>query len=218
MAVHTTTLAADAKMASRAGSVYKRGIRRFGFTFSTPLPRLIEQGRGRADEWNASMLTRLLKRFGALAVASGVVIGLCAQQAQAQPWPPGPGTPPPPGQTSQNQVCVRLEGQLAAIDRGGADPARAEQTRRYEEAANRQQSELNRMVEQSRRQGCESTGFFLFGGGNASSQQCVDLNRQIARMRGNLDRINVDLQRLQGGDSDRGEQKRSVLLALSTLR
>jgi hypothetical protein len=206
-------------------SVYKRQIRQPRFTFSTPLPRLIEQGRGNADEWNATMLTRVLKRFGALFVAGGVAIGLCAQlaQAQAQSWPPGPGTPPGPqapgqpyqNQSSQNQACVRLEGQLAAIDRGGADPARAEQTRRYEEAANRQQGELNRMIEQSRRQGCESTGFFLFGGGNASSQQCVDLNRQIARMRGNLDRITVDLQRLQGGDSDRGEQKRSVLLALA---
>ena len=71
------------------------------------------------------------------------------------------------------------------------------------------------MVEQSRRQGCESTGFFLFGGGQSSSQQCVDLNRQISRMRGNLDRINVDLQRLRGSDLDRGEQRRSVMVALA---
>ena len=62
-------------------------------------------------------------------------------------------------------MCQRLEGQLAAIDRGaGGDPARAEQVRRYEEAASRQQGELDRMVAQSRRQGCEGTGFFLFGG------------------------------------------------------
>ena len=139
-----------------------------------------------------------------------------AAQPQAQPWPPGPGTPPAAGQNYAAQVCQRLEGQLAAIDRGASgDPARAEQVRRYEEASSRQQGELDRMVEQSRRQGCESTGFFLFGGGNASSQQCVDLTRQIARMRGNLDRINVDLQRLRGGDSDRGEQRRSVMLALA---
>ena len=49
----------------------------------------------------------------------------------------------------------------------------------------------------------------------AVAQQCVDLTRQIARMRGNLDRINVDLQRLRGGDSDRGEQRRSVMVALA---
>ena len=145
--------------------------------------------------------------------------GLHAQMSQApvnqpQPWPPGPGAPQPqPGQSYQSQVCTRLEGQLASIDRGGGDPARAEQVRRYEDAANRQQSELDRMVAQGRRQGCEGTGFFLFGG--SQSQQCVDLNQQISRMRGNLDRINMDLQRLRGNDLDRGEQRRSVMVALA---
>ena len=160
---------------------------------------------------------RLLTWCGVLSAGAAIAIfALEAQaQAQVQSWPPGPGAPPA-GQNYAAQVCQRLEGQLAAIDRGASgDPARAEQIRRYEDASSRQQSELDRMVEQSRRQGCESTGFFLFGGGNASSQQCVDLTRQIARMRGNLDRINVDLQRLRGGDSDRGEQRRSVMLALA---
>jgi len=167
------------------------------------------------------MPSRFLNRCGALVVAVAT-LAICAQQAQAQAqpqvqqWPPGPGAPPAAGQNYAAQVCQRLEGQLAAIDRGASgDPARAEQLRRYEEASSRQQGELDRMVEQSRRQGCESTGFFLFGGGNASSQQCVDLTRQVARMRGNLDRINVDLQRLRGGDSDRGEQRHSVMLALA---
>lgn len=155
------------------------------------------------------MLGRWLKTCGALAAISVVAMTASAQQPQ---YPPGPGMPQAaPG---QNPVCARLEGQLGAIDRGG-DPARAEQIRRYEDAASRQQSELDRMVEQSRRQGCESTGFFLFGGGQASSQQCVDLNRQVSRMRGNLDRINVDLQRLRGSDLDRGEQRRSVMVALA---
>src|SRR5205823_11009744 len=70
-----------------------------------------------------------------------------------------------------------------------------------------------RMVAQSRRAGCEGSGFFLFNA--LQSQQCVDLNRQISSMRGNLDRINVDLQRLRGGDLDRGEQRRSVIVALA---
>jgi len=160
---------------------------------------------------------RLLNWSGVLVAGAALaMVALDAQaQAQAQSWPPGPGAPPG-GVSYAAQVCQRLEGQLAAIDRGASgDPARAEQIRRYEDASSRQQGELDRMVGESRRQGCESTGFFLFGGGNASSQQCVDLTRQIARMRGNLDRINVDLQRLRGGDSDRGEQRRSVMLALA---
>jgi hypothetical protein len=169
------------------------------------------------------MLSRWIKRFGATAVAASTLaaISIAAQLSlvafsSAQPWPPGPGAPPPtPGQQAQSQICVRLEGQLAAIDRGGGDQARAEQIRRYEDTANRQQAELDRLAIQGKRQGCEGTGFFLFGGFQSQSQQCVDLNGQISRMRGNLDRINVDLQRLRGGDTDRGEQRRAMMVALA---
>lgn len=162
------------------------------------------------------MLSRLMARYGALAAATAVALGIFIHSSLAQPWPPGPGSAPPPGQSYQSQLCTRLEGQLAAIDRGaGADPARAEQVRRYEEASGKQQGELDRMVAQSRRAGCEGTGFFLFGALQSQSQQCVDLNRQISSMRGNLDRINIDLQRLRGGDIDRGEQRRSVMVALA---
>jgi hypothetical protein len=171
------------------------------------------------------MLSRWMKRFGAVAAAGTAfaAIGIAAQLSfvefsAAQPWPPGPGAPPPqasPGQQAQSQICQRLEAQLAAIDRGGGDPARAEQLRRYEENANRQQAELDRLTAQGKRQGCEGTGFFLFGGFQSQSQQCVDINGQISRMRGNLDRINVDLQRLRGGDMDRGEQRRSMMVSLA---
>src|SRR6476659_2259519 len=57
-----------------------------------------------------------------------------ANGAFAQAGPPGP--PPQPGQNGlgPNPMCVRLEGQLAALDRGGGgDPAREEQIRRSEE-------------------------------------------------------------------------------------
>jgi Protein of unknown function (DUF2865) len=165
------------------------------------------------------MHSRLIARTalaGVLVIRMGAHAALA--QAPGQPWPPGPGAPPPPpGQSYQSQLCVRLEGQLAAIDRGGggADPARAEQIRRYEEASAKQQGELDRMVAQGRRAGCEGSGFFLFNALQSQSQQCVDLNRQISNMRGNLDRINVDLQRLRGGDLDRSEQRRSVMVALA---
>jgi hypothetical protein len=71
------------------------------------------------------------------------------------------------------------------------------------------------MVAQTKRAGCEGSGFFLFNALQTQSQQCVDLNRQISSMRANLDRINVDLQRLRGSDTDRGEQRRSVMVALA---
>ncbi len=92
------------------------------------------------------------------------------------------------------------------------DPARADQIRRYEDAVDRQQIELDRTVSASRRMGCEGSSFFLFGGGQ--SPQCGDINNQIQRMRANLDRIMADLQRLQGSGSDRSEQRRAILSAL----
>ena len=97
-------------------------------------------------------------------------------------------------------MCPRLEAQLAAIDRGGGgDPARDEQIRRYQDAASRQQAELDRVTLQAKRMGCDSSGFFsLF---NGQSAQCGPVNNQIQQMRGNLDQITTSLERLRGGGS-----------------
>ena len=113
-------------------------------------------------------------------------------------------------------MCPRLETQLASIDRGGADPAKDEQIRRYQDSAARQQAELDRVTSQARRMGCESSGFFsLFNGQNA---QCGPVNNQIQQMRANLDQITTNLERLRSGGlggSERESQRRSVLLALA---
>lgn len=119
---------------------------------------------------------------------------------------------PPAGAPARSQACVRLEAQLAAVDRGTADPARADQIRRYEEAANKQQLELDKLVAQSRRAGCQGSGFFsLFGGQPA---QCGQVNNQIQQMRANLDQIIATLQQLQGNTAGREGQRRSILIAL----
>jgi uncharacterized protein DUF2865 len=125
-------------------------------------------------------------------------------------------TPAPPS-GAVNPVCPRLETQLATIDRGGSgDPAKDEQIRRYQEAASRQQAELDRITLQAKRMGCESSGFFsLF---NGQSAQCNPVNNQIQQMRANLDQITTSLERLRSGGlggSDRENQRRSVLLALA---
>jgi hypothetical protein len=113
-------------------------------------------------------------------------------------------------------MCPRLESQLASIDRGGMDPAKDEQIRRYQDSAARQQAELDRVTTQARRMGCESSGFFsLFNGQNA---QCGPVNNQIQQMRANLDQITTNLERLRSGGLGGGEresQRRSVLLALA---
>jgi hypothetical protein len=138
---------------------------------------------------------------------AAVMASIASLAAHAQ------GFPPPPGEAPKSQACVRLESQLAALDRGIGDPSGGDPMRRYEEAVNKLQFDLDRTVGQSRRMGCESSGFFLFGRGQ--SPQCVELSNQIQRIRANLDRAIGDLQRLQGGSADRGEQRRAILGALA---
>ena len=117
-----------------------------------------------------------------------------------------------------NPICIRLEGQLATIDRGAGtgDPAKDEQIRRYQEAQAKQQAELDRVTQQAKRMGCESSGFFsLF---NGRSAQCGPVNNQIQQMRANLDQITTSLERLRSGGiggADRENQRRSVLTALA---
>jgi hypothetical protein len=138
---------------------------------------------------------------------AAVVVGVDAR-AQVNA-PPSPGA-------AANPMCPRLEAQLATIDRGGGDPAKDEQIRRYQDAASKQQAELDRITSQAKRMGCDSSGFFsLF---NGQSAQCGPVNNQIQQMRANLDQITTNLERLRSGGlggSERENQRRSVLLALA---
>jgi hypothetical protein len=145
-----------------------------------------------------------LRRFGPALLTLAALSGTAA----AQFLPP----PPPSSQVPQSQICQRLESQLATFDRGTADPARAEQIRRYEESAAKQQNELDRAVAQSRRIGCEGMGLFaLF---TPPPAQCPQLNASIRQMRANLDRMLNDLEHVRGGTADRENQRRSILYAL----
>src|SRR6185295_14003239 len=92
-------------------------------------------------------------------LAGAALLGALSVDAVAQVNPPA-AAPPQQG-AAVNPMCPRLEAQLATIDRGGGgDPAKAEQIRRYEEAASKQQGELDRVTSQAKRQGCDSSGFF----------------------------------------------------------
>jgi Protein of unknown function (DUF2865) len=141
----------------------------------------------------------------------GLALSGSSALAQSESYPPNSGQP------AVNPICPRLEAQLASIDRsGGGDPAREEQIRRYQDAAAKQQSELERVTMQAKRLGCDSPGFFsLFSGRSA---ECGPVNNQIQQMRSNLDQINVSLDRLRGGGfgggSERDNQRRSVLISL----
>ena len=137
----------------------------------------------------------------------GLVLACSLVGASAQQFP----------SSGRDQVCQRLEGQLASIDRSGGDPGRMEQIRRLEEMAGRQQADLDRATMQSRRLGCDANGFFQLFGGGGRSDQCGPLNNQIQQMRSNLARLQGDLQRFQGAGAgyERDNQRRAVLTALA---
>jgi hypothetical protein len=159
--------------------------------------------------------------FAKWILACVAVVGIATPStsafAQANPnMSPNMAQPPPAQGAPGNPMCPRLEAQLATIDHGGGtgDPARDDQIRRYQDAATRQQSELDRVTVQAKRMGCDSSGFFsLFSG---QSSQCGPVNAQIQKMRANLDQITGSLEQLRGGSgADRDNQRRSVLIALA---
>ena len=122
-------------------------------------------------------------------------------RAQMNPGPPPPQRAPGAAGAPVNPMCPRLEAQLATIDRGGGsgDPAKDDQIRRYQDAATKQQAELDRVTMQAKRMGCDSSGFFsLFSG---QSAQCGPVNNQIQQMRANLDQITDSLERLRAAVS-----------------
>jgi hypothetical protein len=115
---------------------------------------------------------------------------------------------------SANPTCQRLEAQLTSLDRGNNDPTRADQIRRAEETVNRQQFEVDRLVAQGRRMGCESSGFFsIFSN---PPPQCGGLNRQIGQQRSTLERMQNELEQLHGGTAERASQRQSLLIALGS--
>jgi hypothetical protein len=157
----------------------------------------------------------LINRFSRWILACAALIGVSALNVDA--WAQMSQGTPPPQAGAVNPMCPRLEAQLATIDRGGGgDPAKDEQIRRYQDAATKQQGELDRVTLQAKRMGCDSSGFFsLFSG---QSAQCGPVNNQIQQMRGNLDQITSNLERLRSGGlggADRDNQRRSVLTALA---
>jgi hypothetical protein len=153
--------------------------------------------------------SRWIFACAALLGAAALSVDASAQMSQTPPPPPQQGAP-------VNPMCPRLEAQLATIDRGGGDPAKDDQIRRYQDAATKQQGELDRVTSQAKRMGCDSSGFFsLFSG---QSAQCGPVNTQIQQMRANLEQITTSLERLRTGGiggADRDNQRRSVLTALA---
>jgi hypothetical protein len=165
------------------------------------------------------MISRPLRKLGLAAFALAVSAAPApAQQGRAYPPPQTSGSQnfgyQNPGAQTRSPYCVQLEGQLAALDRGTADPSQSDQARRYDDAARKQQADLDRLTAQARRAGCEGSGFFfLFGG---QPPQCGALNSQIQQARANLDRTMNDFQRVQSNTgADHESQRRAIINTLA---
>ena len=149
-------------------------------------------------------------------VLPAIILLAPAMKALAQGQPPLQQQMAPQSPQQTNNVCTRLEAQLQTFERsGGPDQARQEQIKKYETAAQQQQAQLDRLNGQAKKSGCEGGGLFsIFSN---VSPSCGPLNSQISQMKGNLDRINGDLARLQGSDAapERDGQRRALIGALA---
>jgi len=154
------------------------------------------------------MIPRPLRKPGlATLVASAALSAALTMPLLAQ------GYPQPSNGQARNPACPQLESQLSAFDRGDSTQ-QTDQARRLDDAARKQQSDLDRLSAQARKSGCEGNGFFsLFV---SQPAQCGPLNAQIQQSRANLDRTMNDLQRAQSNTSaDHESQRRSIIGALA---
>jgi uncharacterized protein DUF2865 len=140
------------------------------------------------------------------AVRQSVATAAVILSAATAAWAQAPAT-------SANPACQRLEGQLSSIDRGNSDPARADQIKAADDAVHRQQFQVDQLVAQARRMGCNNTGFFSIF--TQAPQQCGPLNRRIEDQRDALDRMQNQLEQTQGGTAERAAQRQSILIALA---
>jgi len=153
------------------------------------------------------------RRAGLLVAAMLIPAAAGAQGLSSGPLAAPPRQPvvnaPTSTAASSNPICVRLESQLAALNQGAGDPARADQIRRTEDAIAKQQGDLDRTVAQAHKAGCAGQGFFaLF---SAFSPQCGPITSQIQQMRGSLDRMISDLEQLKNGNTGQEGQRRALI-------
>ena len=143
-------------------------------------------------------------------LACAICLGVAALAADVL----AQGVPQPQPQAPVPIRCARdlrrsLQASIAAVP----IPREADQIRRYEDAAGRQQAELERVTAQAKRMGCDSSGFFsLF---NGQSAQCGPVNNQIQRMRTNLEQMTTNLERLRSGNGAQPRARQSAPLGVA---
>ncbi|GAB4068384.1 DUF2865 domain-containing protein [Ancylobacter sonchi] len=100
-------------------------------------------------------------------------------------------------------ACVRLEGQLAQLDRGGGQ-------RDLSAVIGQQQQDVANLSAQVRQLGCDKRGFLIFQ--PQLPPQCEGLNRRLAQARSTLDRTMIEA---RGERSGNDQQRRQLITALA---
>ena len=134
---------------------------------------------------------------GRLGLAALAVLALGAGAASGQNMPPG-------SVGGDQGACIRLEGQLAQIDRGGGAQ------RDLGPAIAQQQQDIADLSAQVRQMGCDKRGFLIFQ--PQLPPQCEGLNRRLTQARSALDRTMIDA---RGQRSGNDEQRRQLIYALA---
>jgi len=141
-------------------------------------------------------------------LASAALLGLVGAASSGAVWaqnlPPGAvggGAPP-----VDRSVCIRLEGQLAALDRGGANAGQPDLGAQVQ----RQRQDIADLTAQVRQLGCDKRGFLIFQ--PQLPPQCEALNRRLTQARSALDRT---MMAAQGQRSGVDEQRRDLVYALA---
>jgi hypothetical protein len=101
---------------------------------------------------------------------------------------------------AQGNDCARLQAQMAALSHAGGAHSAA-----YDQAAQKQRSEIDRTSSYARSLGCDNRQFLFFG--SAPPPQCVAIQAQIQRMRSNLDQIQGLAERAGGGPAVEAQRR-----------
>ncbi|TCK31491.1 uncharacterized protein DUF2865 [Ancylobacter aquaticus] len=122
-----------------------------------------------------------------------------ASLAGAQDYPPSGGY-----EGGDRSTCIRLEGQLAGLDRGQGGQ------RDLGAAIAQQQQDIANLSAQVRQLGCDKRGFLIFQ--PQLPPQCDSLNRRLTQARSSLDRT---MMQSRGQQSGNNEQRRQLIYALA---
>ncbi|MCS0496358.1 DUF2865 domain-containing protein [Ancylobacter sp. MQZ15Z-1] len=142
------------------------------------------------------MMLLRLHAFRPLALLAS--LAMLSVAARAQDMPPNAQA------GGDRSACIRLEGQLAALDRGGGGQ------RDLSQAIAQQQQQVANLSAQVRQMGCDKRGFLIFQ--PQLPPQCQGLNRQLTDARSALDRTMMQARNQRSGNDD---QRRQLIYALA---